>query len=336
MSLITPEIRGIIHSADRYAFRKEHQCLFPGCKRKAINGHAISRTSILEALAVEGVIYTQRYSFASMMRMTRLSEPVDVIEVGVNQASIFKGYCSHHDARLFAAADTVNPDKASHLAFSLLLRALSLEFCRKRISVDFNERFSELMKSKNPRYDVSQGIMALAKGRDFSQWTLDYFFSQFQAEVPEAISYYIAVVSHNVLVSCCGVLTHMVDGKPCVIGYNIISYRDSSILALVTFDSAKIGIDSFLSGYGSSQSEIDHEQLFNDIAFSESEEPLISPVLWRSLTDHQRLHVRQSLCLPGLRECTTVPRAIKLTRADIIPKPIPEMWQRFVRSLTQR
>jgi hypothetical protein len=180
---ITPEIRGIIHSADRYAFRKEHQCLFPGCKRKAINGHAISRTSILEALAVKGVIYTQRYSFASMMRMTKLTEPIEVIEVGVNQANVFKGYCSHHDARLFAAADTVNPDKAGHLAISLLLRALSQELCRKRIAVDFGERFHELMKSKSLPHARD---MVMAELRDFSQWALDYFFYQIHVKPPDS------------------------------------------------------------------------------------------------------------------------------------------------------
>jgi hypothetical protein len=97
---LTPKVyREIIHLADRYAFRKEHLCLLPGCKRLAINSHAIPLASILEALADKGVVYTQRYSFVSMMRMATPAELIEVIEVGVNRASIFKGYCSKHDSR---------------------------------------------------------------------------------------------------------------------------------------------------------------------------------------------------------------------------------------------
>jgi hypothetical protein len=330
--MFPPQLRGIIHSADRYAFRKEHLCLLPGCKRKAISSHAISRTSILEALADKGVVYTGRYSFGSMMRMTTLGEPVEVIEVGVNQASVFKGYCSNHDSRLFAAADTIDGDKQGQMFIPLHLRALSLEFCRKRLVADFSEQLRKLAAPKG--IALGSGHEVLAKGRDVFKEILDYFFLR-APKAKDNITFFVAVFACNIMVSCCGVFDHGTGNTTAAIGYNIVSYRDVSILALTTFESTNDHLGSFLSDYGS-PGNVDFERLINDVAFSKGEEPLIFPRLWRSLTGDEQLHVRQSLRPPAVRMSATVPRVVKLSRDAVVPAPTPEIWERLLRSFSRR
>src|SRR5258708_1750203 len=94
-----------IQKADKHLRNKEYSCLFPGCKKKAIRSHSVPRAACLEALADEGTLYARRQSFNGIMRMTSPNDPPDIVEVGVNEAGIFKGYCSDHDTLLFRSAE---------------------------------------------------------------------------------------------------------------------------------------------------------------------------------------------------------------------------------------
>lgn len=51
--------------------------------------------------------------------------------MGVNDASVFKGFCSRHDTLLFRSAEITNPNKKHGMFISLPLRALALEYCRR-------------------------------------------------------------------------------------------------------------------------------------------------------------------------------------------------------------
>jgi hypothetical protein len=170
---------------------------------------------------------------------------------------------------------------------------------------------------------------------DLFKGIVNYFFLHDKAEIQDGVSYYILVIAHNIMVSCCGVFDHSIGSTTAIIGYNIVSYRDVTMLALTTFKTTKNHLDSFISDYGT-QGKADLEYLINYIAFSKSEEPLISPSLWRSLTEDERLHVRQSLRPPALRESATIPRVVKLNRGESASEPMPAMVERFFRSLSQR
>src|SRR5689334_12996995 len=128
-------LRATAQMADRYVRNKGYMCLFPACTKLAVRSHAIQRASIVEALADNGVVYTLRQSFNSAMTMDSPIAAMDVIEVGVNDASVFRGFCAEHDSALFASAEKI-PLKKS-MSFSLHLRALSFEYCRKRRTADY-------------------------------------------------------------------------------------------------------------------------------------------------------------------------------------------------------
>ena len=109
-------------------------------------------------------------------------------------------------------------------------------------------------------------------------------------------------------------------------------------LFLTIFETTKNLLNHFLADYfAPGQENLENvEQLLNDIAFSKGEEPLISPPLWRSLTEAEQLHVRQSLRPPWARTITSVPRVIRLNPDDVLSEPTEAMWARFLSALATR
>ena len=125
-------------------------------------------------------------------------------------------------------------------------------------------------------------------------------------------------------VSCCGCFNET-DALDSSIGYNLISYADMSILVLTTFKVVKRYLDSFLARY---KLPGNVERLVNDIAFLRCEEPLISPQLWRSLSEDEKLEVRLSLRHPAFRAGAIAPRVIRTTSSDFVTKLTPAIVAR--------
>src|SRR5262249_34437755 len=122
---------------------KKYRCLVPGCARTADRCHSIPRALCLEALAEEGVLYTQQQSFNSILAMESPFDAQSIVETGINKAGIFNGFCSKHDARLFAGAETKTFRRKWYF-IALHCRALSLEYCRKRTTADFLSKLAAL------------------------------------------------------------------------------------------------------------------------------------------------------------------------------------------------
>jgi hypothetical protein len=315
MEIVTKNFRKVIQEADKYLRKKKYCCLFPGCNEKAIRSHAIQRASCIEALAENGVVYTMEQSFSSMMAMTAATDPLDVVEVGVNNASVFKGYCPAHDSQLFASAEVTNRGRNNAMAISLHLRAGSVEYCRKRQVADFCRKLSELTSVP----EIRSLNLEIAERHErflniFKHKYLGSIFNLIFGCDVDAIEYFAIPFSRNFQVSCCGVFNET-DALDSRIGFNFISYAEMSILVLTTFKVVKHYLDSFLARYDLPQK---CEKLVNDIAFAKCEEPLISPQLWRSLSEDEKLEVRLSLRPPDVRAGATAPRVIRLTSSDYL------------------
>jgi hypothetical protein len=323
--------RNGIHAADKYLRKKKYVCLFPGCKEKAIRSHAIPRALLIEALAENGVVYTMEQSFNSMMTKTAPTDPPDVIEVGVNDASVFKGFCPAHDSWLFASAEVTHRGRNRAMAISLHLRAVSLEYCRQRQVADFQRKLAELTRIPEMRPILREYAETLDKHCAlFKKVYLGSIFNLMSGSSVDSIVYFCVPFSRNLQVSCCGVFDETNDFDS-AIGFNLISYADKSILVLTAFKVVKHYLDSFLARYDLRQKG---EKLVNDIAFWKCEEPFISPQLWRSLSEEEKLEVRLSLRHPDFRAGAAAPSVIRLTSSDFVTKlaELPDFLLRaFVR-----
>lgn len=325
------EYKGAIQKADKYTRNKTYPCLFPGCKQDAIRCHAIPRSSCIEALAENGVLYTRPQSLNSLIGLTAAEDPPDIIKVGVNDASVFKGYCQCHDSRLFAPAETHDVTRRNSMCISLHLRALSVEYCRKIFVSDFFYRLSELESGRNLQAHYKQiaeknRLFASA----FKKLYIDNVFSLMGGSNVDSIEYFIVPFSRNLQISACGCFTPTIDtpyfGLDSTISYNLISYSDMSVLVLTIFKVVEHHLDSYLSNYDIPR---DGEKLINDIAFSRCEEPLIAAPLWRSLSEEEKLEVRLALRHPMYRPGKTELRIIKINFNDFVSKLTPEMLRRL-------
>ena len=241
--------------------------------------------------------------------------------VGVNDASVFKGYCPAHDSQLFASAEVTNRGKNNAMGISLHLRAVSLEYCRKRQVVDFQRKFSELAGNAETWSTLQKDADALDTFCScFKKVYLGSIFNLIFGSDVDSIEYICIPFSRNLQVSCCGTFNEL-DTFDSTIGFNLISFVGMSFLVLTTFKVVKHYLDSFLARYDFPHNA---EKLVNDIAFVKCEEPLIAPQLWRSLSEDEKLAVRLSLRPPAVRAEATAPRIIRLTPNDFV-RTVTEM-----------
>ena len=105
------QFKKAIQKADKYLRQKNYKCLWPGCNKFAINSHAIQRSTIEDALAVNGHIYTYNPSYTTMMRLKSSFDPLEIVKIGMKKASTIKCFCSEHDSMLFIPIETTDPDK---------------------------------------------------------------------------------------------------------------------------------------------------------------------------------------------------------------------------------
>jgi hypothetical protein len=117
--------------------KKEYNCLFSGCSKKAIRSHAIPRASCIEALADNGIFYTQRQSFNPTMNVATLFDAPDIVETGVNQRAYLRAIAPTTMPRFFHQLRRKRGAESTGCS-------LSLEFSRKRQNADFFGKLAEL------------------------------------------------------------------------------------------------------------------------------------------------------------------------------------------------
>ena len=323
------DFKRAVAEADRYARKRNYPCLFPGCKETAIRGHGIQRALISEALAVNGVVYSLQQSFAQLLEMKSPYAPLKIVEIGINDASVFRGYCSQHDHALFAAAEIVKGKKPRGKYVALHLRAITFEYSRKRRTAIYYEKIGELHRSNHMRMDAK---IQEIEYKDICKFMVKEYLERFYAVTPNPdlnnVEFFCLPFTRNLMVSCCGCFTSNKDGDPdSLIGYNLISYSDISVLVLTIFKTGEHHLNEFLTSYSDADG---NERLVNDIAFSYSEEPLISPNVWLSLSATQKLEVRLSLRPPEFRTGEEIPRVIKLSPSDYFKSVTPKLYERLI------
>jgi hypothetical protein len=331
-SILSSDLRQIIHRADKDVRRKNYVCLFPNCNRRAIDSHAIPRASLIEALAEQGHVYSRRPNLTELLHTNHLFDPVEVVRLGVNQASTFKGFCARHDALLFSPIEQDN-DRKKHLVHALFLRSLALEYCRHRQTTDYLSRVCELGPSPPFMIEVEKHLTLMSAIMKLKRFAVDYIMTPKHESVNEGTDYFIVPIARNLKVSCCGCFDGVTDGSGYVpIGYNILSYKDASILALTTYRTTGFALDRYIEGFGPVH-KFDLEGMLNDVTFSKGEEPVMSPSIWSSLSDDSKQAIGLSLRHPSFRESLVAPQIIKLSKEDVSTEISPSLWTRIFSSL---
>jgi hypothetical protein len=293
--------------------------------RLRVSFHAHQMLRIIFVRRSSFMIFTQDFSAVSFF-MRDPADPVQMAKIGIRNASVFKGYCATHDTLLFSRAESSPFHKRNGMMISLHLRALSVEYCRKRQVADMLKRMSELTTNANQKAALLPEADKFAlRAKYFRELYLGNLFALMGGSDKGSVEYVCLPFSRNLRVSCCGCLNCRPGVFDSVLGFNLVSYADMSLLVLTTFGAQKRYLDEFLSAYFPN----DLEQMINDIEFLHCEEPLIAPRFWQFLCEEEKLQVRLSLRHPGSRTELHAPRAIRIAPKDLIIRITPETLNRL-------
>jgi hypothetical protein len=133
-------------------------CMHPeapqNCTLGSIRAHTVQKATALRAIAERGHVLSGRDSRPGKRNEFRLES------VGVNKASTFRGFCSHHDQSTFKEADTALR-VSENICFLLGYRALAYELYMKIISVPVLTMYREYIDagmSFSAQVEVQQHI----------------------------------------------------------------------------------------------------------------------------------------------------------------------------------
>ena len=132
------------------AFKKSNQCCCPPdwkdqCVGRPISSHTISKSLGLSALADEGHVLGIKSDISTLTKSNGIPQ---LGKVGINQLSIFPGFCKHHDKSIFSEIED-KPFTASAKQCALLsYRALARERHTKQAGSSVNEVLKDADKGR--------------------------------------------------------------------------------------------------------------------------------------------------------------------------------------------
>jgi len=115
-------------------FKNFKNCMVPEkmkkeCKKKIIKAHTISKSRNLKIIAENGHVLT--FKTNSIFKLLKNEGKFEVEKIGINNASIFKGFCSHHDKKLFSCLEdediTFSPKQIFMIAYRSICNELFLK-----------------------------------------------------------------------------------------------------------------------------------------------------------------------------------------------------------------
>jgi len=115
------------------------------CSKKIIKAHSVSKSSSLKAIAKDGHVYT---TFKTNHDFS-VSKRVRPTKVGINQASVFTGFCSSHDKHIFAPIEDNEFDKSAYHCFLVAYRSLCRELFVKESAANIFCFVKQLDKGKS-------------------------------------------------------------------------------------------------------------------------------------------------------------------------------------------
>ena len=181
----------------------EKICMFSSelhdkCSQKIIKAHTISKSANLKKISVDGHVYSFKRSVEGL-ETNNGSFPIQ--KIGVNNASVFNGFCSKHDKELFAVIEDKELIFSDEQVFILTYRTIANELYLKYASQDHNIKAKDYDKGQPLNFSIfyqnlNNGF--LKDGLDLAvrdlRWIKDIFDEKLRNKNFLDIRYYILVI----------------------------------------------------------------------------------------------------------------------------------------------
>lgn len=210
------------------------------CSKKIIKAHSVSKSSSLKAIAVDGHVYT---TFKTNHDLS-MSKRVRPKKVGINQASVFTGFCSNHDKHIFAPIEDNLFDKSPYHCFLVAYRSLCRELFVKESAANTFSFAQELDKGKSLSEQVMIQQMAKYYGsnNDLTMGDLRYLKQK---------------LDHMLTAAAFDDLHHLVvelELPPSVMTSAVVGYTvgfDGELLQTISYDPKDIPDYVFINSFAS-------------------------------------------------------------------------------------
>ncbi len=276
---ISNKRKAIIDTASKRAKKRKWPCFYPRCSEKAIKSHSQSVSSSLRSIAQDGFVIEKNF------RAFPETPSPEWKKIGVNKATVFPGFCSKHDAKLFRQADAIN-DKNLHdnALWSLSFRTFAMEMRKKEYYAHFTDKI--LKQDNEILYDPgAEYLNAFNTGlRNCLRVTQPYYLRQFElfftSEKKPPMDHRIFKYERNLGVSCSTfinpvpMLEQPLDRPQPMIAFNILPRKAYTLVILSSFVKDSKKMDNFI-----------HEnRRLEDLVFNYSEEVILSIELFSSFS----------------------------------------------------
>ena len=191
-----------IHNDFRESYTKKI-CMSPQelhheCSSRIIKAHTISKSSNLKKIATDGHVYSFKINILDLNKNNGVF-PIE--KIGINNASIFHGFCSNHDKELFSDIEDKEMIFTDKQIFLLAYRTIANELYLKNASLNHNEKLSK-QRSKIPLARIplfDQQIRTMAEGtklaiRDLELIKQMYDYSLINKDFENKMNYYILII----------------------------------------------------------------------------------------------------------------------------------------------
>lgn len=272
------------------------------CTGRIVSAHTISRAASLNALAVDGHVYSYKLSIAGLQRSGGRVVPE---LVGVRKASTFNGFCSKHDTSIFKVLDVLEDHLSPEFLAKMCFRSISKELFLKRNLLDDERdiRAFEMGRSAYAQRRIRSILSEKNAGMKAAIRELEVLKSKFDSMI-EVGCYNGAV---HVVIELRGVLPVLISSlfqpERTAAGERIQNLQDMGVLAeCVLLGSFPVGSNScivlsFLEGASLARKFVESvvalppeaiAGYFIGLAFEVAENIAISPVWWDGLDKEWR------------------------------------------------
>ncbi len=312
--------------AQKQVDAQKHKCLVPGCKSEAIGSHSQQRRGQLKVIARDGCVYAVEKNFYKAIKRPRRRFASKYKVFPTSVASVFAGYCSKHDAQLFAPVEKAPLERDDPLQACLLfLRSNSYEYLQKRrvrqwISMFLSETQDQLSIASRNSFVARLGGMDVYLSHDAPFYFRKIFTALERQSFIEFESAWVVVPARlPVSTSCCmSPLMHShiqyMESRPGIIqpnvSFSIVPTRDETHI-VVTWLREHSSLASWFREALADPVEL--EMMLNQLAFGETEDTCISPDFWETLSMQDQELLAQAAGYTRYAERPApVPRVIRL------------------------
>lgn len=305
---------------------KKYKCLYEGCKNSAIGSHSQQRNGPLRAISEKGKVYRLNDNLQKTLSVESGELEFHFSLKGIGESSIFTGFCETHENIFSVFEDRYIEKGNNHQACALFYRTFGYEKARKRRE---HFRWTELQVELDgiyPRGNLMRLTPVIQSFQNHIVNSCDYHLTEAR-EMLESSSFEELrtewlVFEKNLNVSCSSTVNLHLDnyisytyanpGKPIPsFTFNLIPSSSSTIVLFSWLKEFDAEAEWLVQSLNESENI---EILLNRLAFCDSEDTCVNPLLWESIENPQNVieNMKHVSDRGPLKE-SEIPRIIKIS-----------------------